>query len=423
MRAFASSASVRGEIASARSADLLEKCRAFTRPQEFQAAGLYMYFAVFGDHQSCPPGEIWMGDRKVLMFGSNDYLGLITHPRVVEAAAAALRRYGTGCSGSRLLNGTLDLHVEVEARLAALMHKEEALIFSTGFQANYAALSALTEKGDVLVCDHNLHASCVEGALRSAARTVRFRHNDMGHLKRCLAGFSRDERGLIVSEGVFSMEGDLADLPGIVTLARKHGMRTYLDEAHGIGVLGDAGAGAAEQLGVLDRIDIVMGTFSKSLASVGGFVASERAVIQYLKHLARPFVFSASLPAASVAAVRAALDVMREEPERRRRLLRIAGWLRAELAARGFHVLPGETPIVPLVIEEEIDLLRMCTALLQEGGIYVNPVLRPAAAHNLLRVSCTAAHTEEHVDRLVHTLVRLADRLGIRKAPACAGTE
>ena len=254
----------------------------------------------------------------------------------------------------------------------------------------------------------------MEGALRSPARTVRFRHNDMDHFERCLENCPPDEKIFIVSEGVFSMEGDIADLQGILKLAKPYGARIFVDEAHGIGVLGETGAGAAEHLGVLDDVDIVMGTFSKSLASVGGFIASERTVVDYLKHTARPFVFSASLPAASVAAVQAALSIMRDEPERRRHLLSIAGYLRDELVNRGFKVLPGQTAIVPVVIREEIDLCRLCKALL-ENGIYINPVLRPAAAQNLLRISCTAAHTEAHVERLVTTLVKLADELGIER--------
>jgi 8-amino-7-oxononanoate synthase len=373
-----------------------------------------MYFEVFGDREGCGPGEVRIGKRKVLMFGSNDYLDLITHPHVKEASVQALKKYGSGCSGSRLLNGTLDLHVKLEAELAAFVHKEAAIIFGTGFQANYATLSALTEKGDVMLCDHTLHASLVEGALRSPARTARFRHNDLEHLERCLENCPPDERILIVSEGVFSMEGDVADLPGIVNLAKPYGARTYVDEAHGLGVLGPTGAGAAEHLGVLDDIDIVMGTFSKSLASVGGFVASSKPVIDYLKHTSRPFVFSASLPAASVAAVAAALEIMRKEPERRVRLLRVAERLRQELRRRGFGVLDGETAIVPVVIQNEIDLCRLCKALLEEG-IYINPVLRPAAAQNLLRISCTAAHTDSHADRLVETLTKVAKRLGIEQ--------
>jgi 8-amino-7-oxononanoate synthase len=392
--------------------DVFDKCRSFTRPRDLQAAGLYMYFEVFGEREGCAAGEVRLGRRKVLMFGSNDYLDLITHPKVKEAATQAIKKYGSGCSGSRLLNGTLDLHIKVESDLAAFSHKEAAIIFGTGFQANYATLSALTEKGDVMICDHNLHASLVEGALRSPARTVRFRHNDLDHFERCLENCPPEEKILVVTEGVFSMEGDIADLKGILRLARPYGARVYVDEAHGIGVIGATGAGAAEHLGVLDEVDLIMGTFSKSLASVGGFIAGERAVIDYLKHTARPFVFSASLPAASVAAVGAALQIMKAEPERRQRLQRIAQLLREELQARGFNVLPGETAIVPVVIEEELDLCRLCKALLQEG-IYINPVLRPAAAQNLLRISCTAAHTEAHVDRLVTALVRTAASLGI----------
>src|SRR6266704_1888897 len=322
--------------------DIFEKCRNFTRPSDLQSAGLYMYFEVFGDREGCGPGEIRMGRRKVLMFGSNDYLDLINHAKVKEASIAALKKYGSGCSGSRLLNGTLDLHVQLEAELATFVHKEAAIIFGTGFQPIYATLSALTEKGDIMICDHNLHASLVEGALRSPARTMRFRHNDLDHFERCLENCPPEDKILIVSEGVFSMEGDIADLRGILKLAKPYGARVYVDEAHGIGVLGPTGAGAAEHLGVLDEVDIVMGTFSKSLASVGGFIAGPREVVDYLKHTARPFVFSASLPAASVAAAGAALEIIRKEPERRQRLLQMARELRAELRARDFLVLDGE---------------------------------------------------------------------------------
>jgi 8-amino-7-oxononanoate synthase len=409
-----STSDITGKKKGCASNDIFEKCRNFTRPSDLQAAGLYMYFEVFGEREGCGPGEVRMGKRKVLMFGSNDYLDLINHPKVKEAATTAIKKYGSGCSGSRLLNGTLDVHVKLEEELAAFVHKEAAIIFGTGFQANYATLSALTEKGDVMICDHNLHASLVEGALRSPARTMRFRHNDLDHFERCLENCPPEDKIFIVSEGVFSMEGDIADLPGIMKLAKPYGARVYVDEAHGIGVLGPTGAGAAEHLGVLDDVDIVMGTFSKSLASVGGFIAAERAVVDYLKHTARPFVFSASLPAASVAAVAASLQIMKKEPQRRNHLLRIAGLLRDELRERGFAVLPGETAIVPVVIEKELDLCRLCKALLEEG-IYINPVLRPAAAQNLLRISVTAAHTESHVERLIDTLVRVADSLGIER--------
>ena len=409
-----STSELTGKKKATASNDIFEKCRNFTRPSDLQSAGLYIFFQVFGEREGCGAGEVRMGRRKVLMFGSNDYLDLINHPKVKEAAALAIKKYGSGCSGSRLLNGTLDMHVKLEEELAKFVHKEAAIIFGTGFQANYATLSALTEKGDVMICDHNLHASLVEGALRSSARTVRFRHNDMEHFERCLENCPPEEKIFIVSEGVFSMEGDIADLRGIMKLAKPYGARTYVDEAHGIGVLGATGAGAAEHLGVLDDVDIVMGTFSKSLASVGGFIAGERAVIDYLKHTARPFVFSASLPPASVAAAGAALQIVKSEPDRRLHLLRIAQLLRDELCSRGFNVLPGETAIVPVVIQQEMDLCRLCKRLLEEG-IYINPVLRPAAAQNLLRISCTSAHTEKHVERLVATLLRVATELGIER--------
>jgi 8-amino-7-oxononanoate synthase len=394
--------------------DVFEKCRAFTRPGELQKSGLYMYFQTFGDRDGCQPGEVRLGSSRVLMFGSNDYLDLITHPQVKEAAVQAIRKYGSGCSGSRLLNGTLDLHVELEVELAAFVRKEAAMIFGTGFQANYATLSALTEKGDVMICDHNLHASLVEGGLRSVARVMRFRHNNLDHFERCLDHCASEEKILVVSEGVFSMEGDLAQLRGLVNLSKSKAARIYVDEAHGLGVLGRTGAGAAEHLGVLDEVDIVMGTFSKALASAGGFIAGPHEVVDYLKHTARPFVFSASLPAASVAAAGAALEIIRKEPERRRRLLQMARALRAELRARSFSVLEGETGIVPVVIRQEGDLCRLCKALLAEN-IYINPVLKPAAAQNLLRISCTSAHTEEQIERLVATLTKVAGRLGIER--------
>jgi 8-amino-7-oxononanoate synthase len=292
--------------------------------------------------------------------------------------------------------------VKLEEELAAFVHKEAAIIFGTGFQANYATLSALTEKGDVMICDHNLHASLVEGALRSPARTMRFRHNDLDHFERCLENCPPEDKIFIVSEGVFSMEGDIADLPGIMKLAKPYGARVYVDEAHGIGVLGPTGAGAAEHLGVLDEVDIVMGTFSKSLASVGGFIAAERAVVDYLKHTARPFVFSASLPAASVAAVAAALQIMKKEPQRRTHLLRIAGLLRDELRARGFRRAARRDGHRAGGNREGTGSLPPLQRAAAEG-IYINPVLRPAAAQNLLRISVTAAHTESHVDRLIHT--------------------
>jgi len=391
--------------------DIFEKCWKFNRARMLQEAGLYVYFETFGSREGCGPSEIRQGSRKILMFGSNDYLDLTWDPRVKEAATAAIRQYGTGCSGSRLLNGTLPIHVQLEEELAEFMGKEEAIVFGTGFQANYAVIAALATEGETILCEHNLHASLVDGALRSAARTMRYRHNDMQHLEKRLQQ-SNGDGVLIVSESVFSMEGDVADLKGVTSMARKYGARTYVDEAHGIGIFGPTGAGVAEEQGVLEDVDVVMGTFSKSLAAAGGFVAATEPVIHYLKHLAQPFVFSASVPPASVAAVRCALGIMKAEPERRQRLLQVADLIRRELAALGFNVIDGTSPVVAVVIPEDVLLLQMAKRLLEEG-IYVNGVMKPAATQNLLRISCTAAHTEDHAWRLVEVMERIAKELNM----------
>ncbi|HKV93954.1 MAG TPA: aminotransferase class I/II-fold pyridoxal phosphate-dependent enzyme [Candidatus Angelobacter sp.] len=391
--------------------DIFEKCWKFNRARMLQEAGLYVYFETFGSREGCGPSEIRQGSRKILMFGSNDYLDLAWDPRVKEAATAAIRQYGTGCSGSRLLNGTLPIHVQLEEELAEFMGKEEAILFGTGFQANYAVIAALATEGETILCEHNLHASLVDGALRSAARTMRYRHNDMQHLEKRLQQANGDGV-LIVSESVFSMEGDVANLKGVTSMARKYGARTYVDEAHGIGIFGPTGAGVAEEQGVLEDVDVVMGTFSKSLAAAGGFVAATEPVIHYLKHLAQPFVFSASVPPASVAAVRCALGILKAEPERRQRLLQVADLIRRELAALGFNVIDGTSPVVAVVIPEDVMLFQMAKRLLEEG-IYVNGVVRPAATQNLLRISCTAAHNEAHAWRLVEVMERIAKELNM----------
>ena len=395
------------------SRDVFEKCRQFTRPKDLQTAGLYMYFETFGDRAGCGPGEVRIGDRKILMFGSNDYLDLITHPKVVEAAGEALRRYGTGCSGSRLLNGTLDLHVEVEARLAALARKEAALIFGTGFQCNYSALSALTEKGEALICDHNLHASCVEGALRSAARNVRFRHNDMEHLERCLRTCA-GEPALIVSEGVFSMEGDLANLPEIMPLAKKYGARLMVDDAHGIGVMGEHGRGTAEHFGLIDDVDMIMTTFSKSFAALGGYVAGDSKVIQYIKHHARALIFSASITPAALGAASQALEIIQKEPWRRKRLWEITQTMNRELTKMGFHTGNTQTPIIPVFIHD-IEKTFMLWHYLREYGIFANPVIAPAVPpeSSLIRTSYTATHTDEDLDFILKGFYQGGKTLGI----------
>jgi 8-amino-7-oxononanoate synthase len=397
--------------------DIFEKCWNFNRARALQEAGLYLYFEVFGTREGCGASEIMLGDRKILMFGSNDYLDLTNDPRVKEAAIAAIHKYGTGCSGSRLLNGTLSIHVALEEELAEFVGKEAALVLGTGFQANYAVIAALAQEGEVILCEHNLHASLVDGALRSEARSVRFRHNDMQHLEKRLQ--QCDEGALIVTESVFSMEGDMADLKALTKLASRYGARTYVDEAHGIGLFGPTGAGVAEEQGVLKDVDVLMGTFSKSLAAAGGFVASTEPVIHYLKHLAQPFVFSASVPPASVETARTALRILKSEPERRNAPMLIAAKIRADLSALGFNVIQARSPVVAVVIQEDVALFLMAKQLLEEG-IYVNPVVKPAAAQNLLRISCTAAHNDGHASRLVETMERIAKRLNVELEPAKA---
>jgi 8-amino-7-oxononanoate synthase len=396
--------------------DLFEKAALYTKPDEFRRAGLYPYFTEFSQSADSSQAEVFLDSRSILMFGSNNYLGLTTHPEVKAAAIEAVSRYGTGCSGSRMLNGTMDLHVRLEESLARFMKREAALVFGTGFQTNSGALSTIAQKGDVIIADRNIHASILDGCLASFARTQRFRHNDMADLEFILESLQPDEGRLIVVDGVFSMEGDTANLPEIIHLAEKHGARVYVDEAHAIGVLGNEGRGTAEYFGVESRIDIVMGTFSKSLASIGGFIVSRSDVIEYIKHHSRPFVYSASLAPANAAAALKALEIIEREPERRQRLLDMSRRLRRELTALGFQLLEnaasfdGITPIIPVVIDDEVLVCRFFWELIEEG-IYTNPVLAPAVAHSLLRISCMATHTDEHAERLLEAMRCVGRRL------------
>jgi 8-amino-7-oxononanoate synthase len=390
--------------------DLFEKAVGFTKAEEFRRAGLYPYFTEFSDGSDSGDAEVMMGDRRILMFGSNNYLGLTTHPEVKTAAKEAIDRYGTGCSGSRMLNGTMDLHLRLEARLARFMRREAALVFGTGFQTNLGALSTIAQKGDVIIADRNIHASILDGCLASFARTTRFRHNDMADLENILKGLQADEGRLIVVDGVFSMEGDTANLPDIVKLARRYGARVYVDEAHAIGVLGANGRGAAEHYEVEGQVDIVMGTFSKSFASIGGFIAARRDVIDYIKHHSRAFVYSASLAPANAAAVAKAIEIIEREPERRHRLLDVSRRLRAELARLGFRLLDGVTPVIPVVIDDEVLVCKFFWELMSDG-IYTNAVLAPAVSHSLVRISCMATHTEEHIERLLESMYRIGKRL------------
>ena len=390
--------------------DIFEKAVAFTRADEYRRAGLYPYFTEFSGAADSSQAEVRMGDQQVLMFGSNNYLGLTTHPEVKAAAIEAINHYGTGCSGSRMLNGTMDLHVRLEEALAAFMRRESALVFGTGFQTNFGALSTIAQKGDVIVADRNIHASILDGCLASFARTLRFRHNDMVDLEKVLAGLPVDEGRIIVVDGVFSMEGDTANLREIVPLARRFRARMYVDEAHAIGVLGENGRGSAEHYGVEDDVDIVMGTFSKSFASIGGFIASSREVIEFIKHHSRAFVYSASLAPANAAAVLKSIEIIEREPERRHRLLALADRIKKELEGFGFRLLKGVTPIIPVVVDDEELVCKFFWELLNEG-IYTNPVLAPAVTHSLIRISCMATHTDDHADRLLQTMYKVGKKL------------
>lgn len=398
--------------------DVFEKAIGYTKADEFRRAGLYPYFTEFSGAVDSGEAEVIMGERRILMFGSNNYLGLTTNPEVKAAAIEAITRYGTGCSGSRMLNGTMDLHIRLESELARFMGREDALVFGTGFQTNLGALSTLAQKGDVIIADRNIHASLLDGCLASFARTTRYRHNDMADLEKVLQSLQPDEGRLIVVDGVFSMEGDTANLPEVVKLANRYDARLYVDEAHGIGVLGANGRGAAEHYAVESDVDIVMGTFSKSFASIGGFIAARREVIEFIKHHSRSFVYSASLAPANAAAVLKAIEIIEREPQLREQLLKTSVNLRRELTAMGFRLIEsntgfeGITPILPVVIDDEVLVCRFFWELMGEG-IYTNPVLAPAVAHSLLRISCMATHKAEHQERLLESMHRIGKKLGI----------
>ena len=392
--------------------DVFEKAYQFSKPDEMRKAGVYPYFTQFTGGAGPSEAIVKMGELDILMFGSNNYLGLTTHPEVKEFAIKAIEKYGTGCSGSRMLNGTMDIHVKLEEELARFMKRDASIVFGTGFQTNSGALSTLAHKGDSIIADKNIHASIFDGCLSSRANILRYRHNEMSDLEKVLQGLSPDEARIIVVDGVFSMEGDLADLPGLVKLARQHGARVYDDEAHGIGVLGENGRGAAEYFGVEDDIDIIMGTFSKSLGSIGGFVAADAKIIDYIKHTSRAFVFSASLAPANAAAVLKAIEIIEREPERRANLKMISDTLRKELRLLGFTVPDGITPILPVVINDEFLVWKFFWELLKDG-IYTNPVVAPAVTQSIIRISCMATHKLKHVERLVETMGRIGKSVGL----------
>jgi 8-amino-7-oxononanoate synthase len=396
----------------AKSVDVFDKCRGSeARYRETRAAGLYAYYRVISSAQD---PVVSHDGRELVMLGSNNYLGLTNHPEVKEAAAVALAIYGTGCAGSRLLNGTLDIHVELEEQLAHFMGRDAALTFATGYQVNLGVLSSLLGRHDVALLDALDHACIIDGCRLGFGRHYKFRHNDMQDLESKLRNVG-DERGvLIVVDGVFSMEGDVADLPGIVALKRRHGARLMVDDAHGLGVFGEHGRGTPEHFGVEADVDLVMGTFSKSLAAVGGFVAGDRYVIEHFKHSARSEIFSAAPPPASVAAALKALELVEREPERRKRLWENTRYMKRELVRLGYDTGDSSSPVVPMVIGSDEEAFRMAVRL-AEQGVFANPVVTPAVppGRAMIRTSYMATHTREHLDRALEAFALVGREMGV----------
>ncbi len=393
--------------------DVFDKCRDYGQARSLRAADVYSYYRPLASAQD--PEVTTADGRRLVMLGSNNYLGLTNHPQVKEAAAAALARYGTGCAGSRLLNGSLDLHEELEARLAAFMHREAAVTFSTGFQVNLGTLSCLLGRHDVAILDALDHACILDGCRLGFGKLYKFRHNDLASLEAKLAAVPEDRGRLIVVDGVYSMEGDLAPLPGIVALKQRFGARLMVDDAHGLGVLGASGRGTAEHFGVEGEVDLVMGTFSKSLAAIGGFVAGDATVIDYVRHTARSAVFSAALPPASAAAALAALAIVEREPERRKQLWEVTAYMKRELAGLGFDTGDSESPVIPIIVGDDMRALRMVRRL-HEEGVFVNCVISPGVPEDraMVRTSYMATHQRAHLDRALDAIARVGRELGVR---------
>lgn len=385
--------------------DLFAKCAAYTTARECREKGIYPYFHALESRQDT---EVIMEGRRRIMLGSNNYLGLTAAPEVAAAAEAALAEYGTGCSGSRFLNGTLRLHLELERELADFVHMDGAVTFSTGFQSNLGIISALVGRGDYVVCDRENHASIYDGCRLSFGKMLRYRHADMDDLEAKLRAVPESAGCLIVTDGVFSMGGDIAKLPEICELAARYGARVMVDDAHGLGVIGEGGRGTASHFGLEGKVDVIMGTFSKSLASLGGYMAASELVCDYVRHNSRPFIFSASIPPSACAAALAALRLLRERPELPLRLLSLASYARAGLKARGLRIIESETPIIPIYTYEMENTLTSAKRL-YDAGVYVNPVLPPAAAPGecLLRVSCMATHTEALLDEAMDIIAEV----------------
>jgi len=375
--------------------ELYDKCKKFTEAKKVKAMGFYPYFRVISSEQDT---EVIVNSKKTLMLGSNSYLGLTNHPKVKEASIAAIKKYGTGCAGSRFLNGTLDIHIKLEEILADLVGKESALAYSTGFQANLGVLSTIVGRGEYLILDKYDHASIIDGSRLSLGKLLRYKHNNMDDLERILQKI-KDKAKLIVVDGIFSMEGDIAKLPEIIKLAKKYNSRVMVDDAHSIGVLGKNGSGTSDHFGLTDEVDIIMGTFSKSLASIGGFIAGDEIMIHYLEHFSRPYIFSASLPPASAASVIAAIDIMKSEPDRIDRLWQNTNKMQKGFKEMGYDIGVSETPIIPLHVGDMMTTFKMWK-ILADDGIFINPIIPPAVPPNdcLIRTSFMATHTDQQLN-------------------------
>jgi 8-amino-7-oxononanoate synthase len=391
--------------------DVFEKClKIYETTQGLRARGYYFFFRKLESPQD---SEVVVNGKRVIMIGSNNYLGLTNHPRVKEAAIKAIEKFGSGCAGSRFLNGNLEVHEELETKLARFFRKEAALIFATGYQTNLGTISALLGRNDVAIIDKYDHASIIDGCRLSFGKVKKYRHNDMRDLERVLEA-AKDKGKLIIVDGIFSMEGDIADLPNIVKLAKTYGARVMVDDAHAIGVLGEGGRGTAEHFGLEDQVDLIMGTYSKSLAAIGGFVAGSREVIDFIKHVGRSMMFSASLPPSLVASVSTALDIIEEQPQLRTQLWKNTHKMLKGYKELGYDTGTSETPIVPIIIKDSMKVYEMCK-LLFENGVFVNPVVSPAVppGRELLRTSYMATHTEEQLNKVLGAFEKVGKQLGL----------
>ncbi len=390
---------------------LRKKLARYQEPQRVKALGVYPYFRAIESEQDT---EVRMHGERVLMFGSNSYLGLTNHPKIKEAGIEAIKKYGTGCAGSPFLNGTLDIHIELEEKLADFVGKEKAIVYSTGFHTNLGVIPTITGRGDYIIGDELNHASIVEGRRLSFASYCKYRHNDMESLEAVLKKIPYEATKLIVTDGVFSMEGDVAKLPRIVELSEQYNASVYVDEAHSLGVFGEKGRGICNHFNLTDKVDLIMGTFSKSLATIGGFIATDAETINYLKHHSRPYIFSASISPSATASVIAALEVIKQEPERIENLWRMTHYSLDAFRSLGFEIGPTETPIIPLYIRD-MDKTFMITQELYEQGVFVNPVIPPACPPDatLIRFSLMATHTKAQIDEAVDKLTKTFRKYGI----------